>query len=194
MIHILGDGQSLMTAPTLATSQLGALTALLPMDRYTIDMVANGGTPYSNRQASFIYRVRVPADREVLMIDCGGQTDISSVIGLNLTAAAALTAMETYWDTAKAAGVDKIIACTLPKATAAAAYAGDDDTVRQTLNASIAASAHIDGVADIAALAHAGDPTNATYFSDGLHPTAVLAAEFAGVVRDRMAAMGYPVL
>jgi lysophospholipase L1-like esterase len=193
--HLLFDGQSFAYTPTVATSHYGALIGLLPAHRYTYGFVASAATTYAQRAATAAGRVdsSIPKDRPTVLIDLAGQSDIIAAGsgGGDLTAAQTLSAMESYWTARRTAGVDYIIACTVPHMTSAWLDA-DGQTQRTNLNPLILASSGPDEVADIAALAHAADASNTTYFSDGLHPTATLAAEFAAAIESALAALGFP--
>lgn len=194
--HLLFDGQSFAYTPTVATSHYGALIGLLPAHRYTFGFVASAATTYAQRAATAAGRVdsSIPKDRPTVLIDVAGQSDIIAAGsgGGDLTAAQTLTAMESYWTARRTAGVDYIIPSTVPPMTSAWLDA-DGQTQRTTLNPLILASSGANAVSNIAALANAADPANTTYFSDGLHPTAALALEFATTIRNAMASIGLPV-
>lgn len=188
---LIVDGHSFAYTPAWATAFPNKLLALLP-SLYRMDVVALSATTYSQRATTAAARFdsRIPITDKCVMIDCGGFVDIWQSGG-NLSASAALTAMESYWDNRKTAGVDHIIACTITPTTNAW-LDSDGETQRGTLNTSIKASSHIDAYADIAGLAHAADPSNATYYYDGLHPTETLASEFATLVETALATLGLP--
>lgn len=108
----------------------------------------------------------------------GGQSDILNT-GDDDTAATALADMESYADNARTAGFDTIIACTLPPSTS---FDADDETQRLALNAAIRTSDSWDEVVDLAANEDLDDASDLTYYSDGLHWTAVAAAAAASSV------------
>jgi hypothetical protein len=187
---ILCDGQSFAYAPNITDAYPTVLAGLLPGHR--VERVATGATTYAQRAATAAGRVdhRVPIADVCILVDCGGQSDIIAAGsgGGDLTAAQAMTAMESYWTARRTAGVDYIVACTVPPMTAAW-LDSDGQTQRSNLNPLILASSGPDVVADIAALSHAADPANTTYFYDGLHPTATLAAEFAATIAAAIGAL-----
>lgn len=194
--HLLFDGQSFAYTPTAGTSHYGALLGLLPKHRYTNVFVAAAATTYAQRAATAAGRVdsSIPKDRPVILIDVAGQSDIIAAAsgGGDLTGAQALAAAESYWTARRVAGVDFVIAATVPKMTAAWLDA-DGESQRQAYNAGLLTSAGPNAVADIAALPHAADPADTTYFADGLHPTSTLAAEFAATIETAMASLGLQV-
>jgi hypothetical protein len=189
-IKIICDGQSFNFAPTVALSYPRKLMAQLP-GFYRMDEVAMGGTGWSYRQISIQRRTldKIPLNGDTcILMDTGGQTDIYQAPGLNKTAAQTLADAETYWTAAKAAGVDFIIAATVPKSTI---YDADGETQRGTLNGLIAASSLVDEVADIAASPGAANASDVAKFYDGLHPTEELVDEWVPIYKAAIAALGF---
>jgi hypothetical protein len=203
---LIFDGQSFNYTPTVGQAHPTVLVGLLPGASYPspkLDVAVNG-TTYAQRKNAGAYPGSTRVDPYIsgtdptVLIDCAGQSDIISVAngGLGLTGPALLASATSYFQERRAAGVDLVIACTVPPISGGGwAVTGQEEINRVTYNNLLNAAAGngiIDGVADIAALPHAQDATNTTYFSDGLHPTAALAAEFAGCIEARMASMGFP--
>lgn len=176
---LIFDGQSFVHAPAG-----GRTIPLLVADRldssYGMHVVGLPGTTYATRTTDRASRSfsRFTNSAAPVLIDISGQSDLLA----GLTAAQVLAAMEEYHDAARAAGASRTIACTVPSMTAAWGYTGPMETQRQALNPLILASGAWDAVADLAAVPEAADPADVTYFSDGLHPTAALAALFADEV------------
>lgn len=168
------DGQSFIYSPGNGRS-----IAALVMDQYpgTGSVVGISGTTYATRAADAAARSwwSFRNSSYPILIDIGGQSDIFA----SMTAAQVLTAMEDYHADARDAGAQFTVVSTVP---ASLSYTAPQDAERQALNELILASTAWDAVADLDAIPESQDPSNATYYSDGLHPTAALAALFAGAI------------
>lgn len=188
-IKLIADGQSFNFAPTIGGSYAWLLLAMLPT-LYRLEVVGLSSTSYATRATTVTTRTdpRIPIVNRSVMLDVGGPTDIIN----GNSAATVLAAAESYADGRRAAGVDYVIGYTVTPGTIPTWYSSAQDAVRLSYNASLKSSSHFDAVVDMAALAHAADPANTTYFSDGLHPTAALATEIATLTRTAMAALGLP--
>jgi hypothetical protein len=184
-VKILCDGQSFNYAPDDANSFPQKLRPMLP-GKYRVEIVGRSATTYAQRALTASARVdhRIPIYDRCILVDLAGQSDIIAAAsgGGDLTGAQTYAAMQSYWKARRVAGIDRIVACTVPKMSSAWLDA-DGETQRQALNTLILASTDVDAVADLAGLANAQDPTNTTYFYDGLHPTAALATEFATLIK-----------
>lgn len=206
MSKLIFDGQSFNYTPDATHAHPQVLVNMLPGGSYPSPKldVAVSGTTYAQRKNGGTYDAATRVDPYIsgtdptVLIDCAGQSDIISVAngGAGLSGPAVLAAAQSYFQERRTAGVDLVIACTVPPISGAGwAVTGQEEVNRVTYNNLLNAAAGngiIDGVADIAALPHAQDSTNTTYFSDGLHPTAALAAEYAGCIKARMASLGFP--
>ncbi len=158
------------------------------LNPHTSSMVAISGTTYATRATTAATRSYATFRNSIdpCLVDIGGQSDLLA----GLTAAQILAAMEDYHADARAVGATRTLTCTVPSMTAAPwNYTAAMETERLALNPLILASTVFTTVADIAALPHAADPADTTYFSDGLHPTAVLAAEMADLIETRLASI-----
>lgn len=120
-----------------------------------------------------------PVDAEVWLLGTNdlnnARTDVQ--VEANLT---------TLWALRRAAG-KTVVACTIPPSTA---LTGSEETYRLAVNVFIAASGPggtglVDAVVDFAA-SPMNDPTNATYYSDGTHPTAVGYGVWAPLVQTAL--------
>lgn len=152
-------------------------------------VIAIGGTTYATRVTTVedrSYATFKNSQRPVL-VDFGGESDIIA----GLTAAQVLAAMESYHDNARTRGAVYTLCATVPPATVPTWYTtNQNDVIRPALNTLIRASTHWDKVIDIDALANSANPSNATYYYDGIHPTATLAGEWADLTETKLGELG----
>lgn len=172
LVGLVFDGQSLVYSPATGQALAGRINDALP-PHYSFT-AAISGTTYATRTADMAARSfwQFHNAQHAVLIDIGGTSDLLA----GLTAAQVLTAMENYATAALAAGAGQVIASTVPPVSLTGwGWTSGMETQRAALNSLILASSVFDAVADIAAVPESADPDNATYYSDGLHPTAALA-------------------
>ena len=175
------DGQSNVLYPTIAQSYPTKFRA----DAHpTNDLrhAAIGGTTYAEREVTAPDRVDWWMDTaaDVVLVDDGMEEELRD----GQDATFILNAISAYTTARRAARPDiTIVGLTTPPATTAWWTAGQD-TVRQTVNAAILANPATygyDQVVDVAGIPELADPSNTTYFSDGIHftdaATTLVAAE-----------------
>lgn len=193
------DGQSLAqqpatTFPTDRSFPLRTLALLAPAGKGVGHfVVAKGNTSYTDRATSVVSCVdqHFPRYPVSVYIDCAGQNDI---ITESKTAAQVLALAEANADARRAAGADKVLITTVPPGTIPTWYSSAQNTVRVAYNVLLRANtnAKFDGVVDFDAAPHAADPTDTTYYIDGLHPNNALAAEWAVLTHAAIVALGVP--
>jgi hypothetical protein len=183
------DGQSFNHKPDAAASDqpynVRLMTLLAsPTRRYGMANMAISGTSYTDRSTTVVSRVDQFATRyaKAVIVDFSGVKDISE----GKTAAEILALAEGYADARRAAGFSKVLTATV---TANSGYTAPQEAVRVAYNALLVANANrkFDAVIDIASLPHAADPANTTYYTDGIHPSNALAAEFAQLAYTALA-------
>src|SRR5690606_17387894 len=138
------------------------------------------GTTYAQRTTNAATRVDPfvsNAARNVL-IDIAGQSDLLN----SLTAEQLLVAAESYAADRRAAGFDRIVVTTVPSMTDAWGWDANMEEQRVAYNDLLLNSTAFDAVADIASIPELADPSDTTYFSDGLHPTPAGADLMAPVI------------
>lgn len=176
--QIIFDGQSFQYAPMSPGVPAKGFPhrVIAQLQPRTWKVTGISGTTYSQRNATVVERV----DHQIgsanpILVDVAGQSDILA----NMTRAAILADMQNYVAARRAAGFKKVIVATVPHATN---YSAGQNTVRDDLNAFIRAATWIDAVADFAVRPELANGANATYFYDGLHPTAAGAQVMADVI------------
>lgn len=186
--HLVFDGQSFCHVPLPTLPQI--VTALLKPHSWAV--VGISSTTYATRTATAASRTDrhvVNGSRQVL-VDIGGQSDLLG----GLTAAQILSAAESYADGRRTAGFDLIVGCTVPPIQQTTGvwgtYTAAMETQRVAYNPLLKASSHFDAVADIAAIVQLADPSDTTYFSDGLHPTLAGANPIGAVIVAALASVG----
>ena len=109
------------------------------------------------------------------------------------------SAIVPFVQAANTAGFDVIVPTMLPRVWVGdSTLKGQKDTEQQAYNTLVRNNAATYGytVVDYAGLAHASNPSNTTYYADGIHPTSTLYAEMgnllASVINPRIAANDNP--
>lgn len=148
-------------------------------------MVGLSSTTYATRATTAATRVdpHFKSFTMNVLLDVGGPSDLLA----DLTAAQVLSAAESYADARRTAGATKVVGFTV---TPSSSYSAGQETQRVAYNALLKVSSHFDAIVDMAALPHAADATNLTYFYDGLHPTEALAIEIAQLAKATLASIG----
>lgn len=151
-------------------------------------IVGIGGTTYATRATTAQDRcyATFKNSQTPVLVDLGGESDLIA----SMTAAQVLTAMENYHDAAKAKGAVYTLCATVPPGTIPTWYSEGQNTERIALNNLIRASTHWDAVIDLDTVPESADPSNLTYFSDGVHPTAALAAIWADLIATELEGLG----
>lgn len=194
--HLVMDGQSFANTPVGATT-FSKVVALLPAEWWPSSYnAAVNGTTYAQRKTGGANSAATRLDPHLsgtyqnVIVDIAGQSDLINTAGggANLTAATLLAQVEAYIAERRAAGADVYVACTVPPNYLTT---GGQETERLAYNALLLASGAPDAVADIAALPHAQDHSDATYYSDQLHPTSALADEFASTIEAAVDTLAY---
>lgn len=185
------DGQSFNNYPQAVASDKPYTVRLLELLKtgtttFGSSNQAISGTSYTDRNSTVVSRVDQFGTRyETLVIcDFSGVKDISE----GKTPAQILALAEAYADARRVAGFDYILTATVTKNTG---YTAGQETTRQQYNNLLRANANnkFDAILDIDSLAHAQNPANTTYFTDGIHPSNALAAEFADLVYQHFLAL-----
>lgn len=181
---VIFDGQSLNLAPTGVTRMPDVAMAGLGIQHH---VTAVSGQSWSTLQGTQTARLTsfVPRFDRTILVMTGGTSDIWSG-GDNDTAAVAFANMETYAASARALGVDSIVATTV---TPASIFDGDDETQRLALNSLILGSSAWESVVDLASEPELSNPANTTYYSDGLHWTAAGAAVAGAAIQPAVQAV-----
>lgn len=192
--RVICDGDSITfgTGLTVATSYPSVLSAALD-DGY---VVTNFGVPsqtVADMSSDFATQI-APLSGNVwqrkILVAFGGSNDIS--IG-GASAATLISRIQSYCNTATAAGYTVILCTILPRSNAAtpASFEADRQTVNTWIRANYLTIAH--GLADLAAdsrIGDAGDELDTTYYqADRVHPTAAGAAIIAETVQGAISAL-----
>ncbi len=173
------DGQSLNLIPfgqwgTNGFPQRVAAGLGLPWENPSI-----GGKDWDTLQQDAATRTYIYgkfAAKTILVMN-GGTSDVQ----LGDSGAQVYTDMSTFADGARTAGFSKVCALTITKFTG---IPGGQDTQRIAANSAIMAdaSSKFDAKVDVANDVNLADPSNTTYYVDGLHWTSTGAAVAASLV------------
>jgi hypothetical protein len=127
------------------------------------------GTTFAQRAGSVAARTdqHVKNSEYRILCDFSGQSDLLA----SMSAEDLLAVAEANATARRAAGFDQIITTTVPSMTSAWNWTSPMETQRLAYNHLLKQSNKFDSVADIASLPQLQDPSNTTYFSDGLHMT-----------------------
>lgn len=120
---------------------------------------------------------------------CGGTSDVLAAV----PAADIYGYMGDLAAEARSLGYDKVLASTITPFTG---FTGPQEAIRDAANALILADAstYFDGVADFDGTPGLSDPSNTTYYSDGLHFTAAAAQIAADTMQPvLLGALGFDV-
>lgn len=189
---IVFDGQSFNNKPDAVASDqpynVRLMTLLAATGRkFGMANMAISGTSYADRATTVVSRVDQFGARYAypMIVEFSGVKDITD----GNTAAQILATAEAYADARRAAGFKKVFTATV---TPNSGYTAPQEAVRVAYNALLVANANgkFDGVIDIAALPHAANAADTTYYTDGIHPTNALAAEFATTAFNKLVAAG----
>lgn len=190
--QLIFDGQSFNTVPAAPNNYPSKLLALLPAGYYDEELNAGvGSTTYADREVDVDTRVDddISVTLPTALLDMAGQSDLWQSDG-NMTAAALLAAAQSYADDRIAAGVDLYVIATVPPSNI---YSGPANTQRDAYNELLRdVPAPFAAVLDIDVIPEASNPSNGTYYSDGLHPTAALAQLFAERAELVLGSLGLP--
>lgn len=186
------DGQSFNNKPDAVASDQPynvRAVALLAAAGKRVGManMAISGTSYTDRAPTVVSRVDQFGTRAatVVVVDYSGVKDITD----GKTAAELLALAEAYADARRAAGAARVLTATV---TPSSGFSGPQEAVRVAYNALLRTNANgkFDAIVDIAGLPHAANAADATYYTDGLHPTNALAAEFAQLTATALLGVG----
>lgn len=176
--RVVFDGQSLNAAPLANPYPRQLMTTLrsgVPWTNVPISGTSWTTLAKSASQRSYLFGTKAAVN---IFIMCGGTSDITD----GDTAATIYADMESYADGARTAGFDYVIGTTITPSTS---FTGPQETVRVAANVLIMADAGaaFEAQVDFAADTRLDDPTDATYYTDGLHWTTA----GAGVAAELMA-------
>jgi len=176
---LIAEGQSLNFSPSSSDNYPIRVVAGLSSYRFSSPInTALANTGWFSLEPTLDDRVTpyVNAGLETFGLLCGGSTDIN----LSYTAQNIYDKMCDISDTLKAAGINRVVALTIPPST----LITSNETKRTDTNALIVADASLafDGVANVAVISGLDDATNVTYYSDGTHWTATAAQLAADAV------------
>lgn len=158
------------------------------LDSRSWSVVALAGTTYAQRATTVVGRVDQYArlSARPALIDLGGQSDLLT----DMSATSLLTASEAYASERRTAGFAVLVGCTIPHmAEGMVSPTVGQEAQRVAYNALLRSSVVFDAIADLAADPRLSDASNATYFSDGLHPTLAGAAAIADVFEATLATL-----
>ena len=159
------DGQSLGLIPGAPNNYPTVTMQSFPTWAWT--NVHIGAMSWTQLAATQTGRCHVHANTGLVtvLVMCGGTSDIYVEQDSGATCYADHVA---YADAARAAGFDLVVATTLVKADG---YGGGAETRRTDFNTLLLADASnaFDAVADFAADPSLDDPTDTTYYLDGIH-------------------------
>ncbi len=174
----VADGQSLNLQPDFGTTYPQVIASSHPS--LQVKVAALGGTSWTDLADTQAARLNTMANSatNTMLVLCGGTGD---VVLENDSGATIYADMVAYASAARSAGFDKIAAQTITKTTG---MTGGQNTSRTDANTLLLADAShaFDAVIDVAANANLSDPTNTTYYFDGIHWTTAGAAIAAGLV------------
>lgn len=188
--HLQMDGQSLANTPASPTA-FGILYASLdPVWWPSSHNAAVNGSYYTERQngGSLSAATRVDPHLSVyqnVIVDVAGQSDLGP-FGAPASAATVFARAAGYAAERRAAGWDLYCICTVPPSTF---FTGDTEVQRLAYNTLLRQDdgANFDVVADIASIPELANPSNGTYWSDGLHWTEAGATLGMAVVKAALA-------
>lgn len=180
------DGQSLNLAPFGGLPFTTRAMGTAPMAAIGWRVPAIQSTTYDQRAVGASSRVDqfVRESRHPILVDTAGTAEIDA----GLTAAQTLQEMKDYIGARRAAGFVYVVGLTVPAATLFDAAKTTQRLAYNALLTSGSAAGFYDAVVDIASIPELADPTNTTYFSDGIHFTAVAAQLVADLVAPALAA------
>jgi lysophospholipase L1-like esterase len=166
--QLVFDGQSLNNEPRFGHPYPEQLMARLHDHVQLGPVVAVNGTSYAQRSYDAAQRVdpHFGAAERSLFLDLAGQSDLSA----GMPAERVLAAAETYARARRKAGARLAAVFTVPPSTW---FSKSEDQQRVAYNQLLRLNTHhvFDAVIDIAARPEFADPSDPTYFYDGLHPT-----------------------
>lgn len=187
LVAVVFDGQSfnLLPGPLNGGYPVTLMNTYFPTIAWS--NVSIGAMSWTKLSATATHRCYVHGNDGLttVLIMNGGTNDITSEADSGATLYADQGA---YATAAKAAGFDLIICLTLTKANS---MSGTEDTNRLNNNTLVIADAsnYFDGVVQVAEDSRMSDPTDTTYFSDGVHWTAAGCAVVAGLTQPVLSAL-----
>jgi hypothetical protein len=167
--QLIFDGQSFNYYPGNGKRAYPAQLLDLMGPRIGISAVVGiSGTSYAYRSATVGARVDslYPRARRTTVLDIAGQNEILG----GTTATELFRTVAAYADARHQAGAAFVVEYTITKSDR---YTSTQEAERAAYNRLLMGNAghHIDAVVDIASRPEFANPSNTTYFEDGIHPT-----------------------
>lgn len=173
--RVIFEGQSLNVIP-LTPSNMPDLTMQGLSNEYPYWNVAIGGTAWSTLDDTAASRFHQLLNwGPSVIVLTGGTADVSE----NDTAETLYSDLLIHANNSRVAGADRVIVTTIPKWTM---ITTDQDNVRIAANTMILNSSDFDAVVDFANLPELDDPSDTTYYFDGIHWTAAAAQAAANAL------------